>query len=164
MHKVFVEFTRPKDKMFPVFSWAIRLFEKTKYSHVRLRWDSVTGEQLIYEASGSSVKLIGRYANAKHPVDVVHSYEFSLTREQYRKMIGLFRYAGADYGVWQILGIAIAKLCGLKKNPFASGKYSQVCSELVGYFFTEALGMNIGQDLDTATPRDLKEYCDKLKA
>lgn len=157
MHVVYVEFTRPK-KWFAPFSWAIRAVEGTSYSHVRLQWKSTSGEQLIYEASGSSVKLIGRYANAKHPAKVVHSYPFELTPEQYRKMISLFRYADVSYGVWQVLGILMVKMGLCKDNPFSKGKYQQVCSELVGHFLQEVLGWELGADLDTATPRDLKEY------
>lgn len=163
MHKVYIEFTSPR-KWFQPFAWVVRQFERTPYSHVRLRWTSTTGEELIYEASGSSVKLIGRYAQPLFPVKIHHAYEFNLTREQYRKMIALFRYSSVSYGVWQVLGIALAKLFKLKKNPLARGKYTQVCSELVGRFLVDVLGELVGTDLDTATPRDLKEFLDNYPA
>lgn len=161
MYKVVIEFTSPK-KWFQPFACVIRCIERTRYSHVRLRWQSTTGEELVYEASGSSVKLIGRYAEPLYPVNVHHSYEFALDRQQYRKLISMFKYAGVQYGILQIVGIGLARLFGLRKNPFADGQYTQVCSELVGRFLTDVLGKDIRKDLDLVGPRGIKEFLDSL--
>jgi hypothetical protein len=160
-HTVYVEFTKP-DKWFKPFAWAIQWFEGTDYSHVRLRWHSTSGEELIYEASGSSVKLIGRYAKHLHPAVSIKSYKFDLTPEQYRKMIGLFRFAGVEYGIWQVLGIAVARWLCLKKNPFSLGRYAQVCSELVAVFLEDVLNLDVGEDLDLVGPRQLQEFLERL--
>lgn len=158
---VHIEFTSPKGKLFPFFSWAIRAFECTKYSHVRIKWVNSVGKTLIYEASGSHVKLIGTYAAEQNPVHVHYTHSFDLTNEQYRKLIGLFDYANVDYGVWQIFGIAFARMFGLKKNPFSSGKSSMVCSELVALFLNDVLGMDIPQEeFDLIGPRGIKKLLD----
>lgn len=160
MHRVYIEFTSPK-KWFKPFSWAIRLFQGTPYSHVRLRWISTTGEELIYEASGSAVKLIGRYAQDKYAVKVHHSYHVNLDRPQYKRLIGLFRYASVDYGQWQALGIPLADVFCLKKNPLSKGQRKQVCSELVGYFIQEVLQIKVPKDFDLLIPKDIKEFLDR---
>lgn len=161
-YQVYVEFTSPK-KWFQPFAWAIRLFERTKYSHVRLRWTSTTGEELIYEASGSSVKLIGQKAQPLFPVNVVYSYKFTLNRLQYRELIRLFRFASVQYGVLQILGIAVARWLRLEKNPFSTGRHEQVCSELIAIFLKEVLGAPIKDELDLVGPRGIKEFLDTVK-
>lgn len=163
MREVTIEFTRPKGKLFPLFSWAIRAIERTPYSHVRLTWLSTSGEPLIYEASGASVKLIGRYAADKHEVEVVESYTFYLDSHQYKRLIGLFRFAGVRYGVFQILGIGLAKWFKLAKNPLSKGSRQQVCSELVAYFLQEVLGLPITpEEYDLLGPRGIKEKLDEL--
>ena len=92
---------------------------------MRIRWKNTAGIELIYEDSGRSVKLIGEYAQDKFSVETVESFGFELTKEQYRKLISLFRYSSVDYGLAQAAGIVIAKLFRLSKNPFARAKYVQ---------------------------------------
>jgi len=158
-YKVHIEFTSPR-KWFQPFAWMVRQFERTPYSHVRLRWFSTSGEELIYEASGSSVKLIGAYAKHNFPVRVLHRYTFELSAEQYRTMIALFRFAGVSYGVTQIIGIGLARVLGLKDNPLASGETTQVCSELVGFFIQDVLGYPVG-NLDLIGPKGIKDILDE---
>lgn len=155
MREVFVEFTRPKGKILPIYSWLIRAIEGTPYSHVRIRWESTSGVELIYEAGGSAVRLIGEQAQDKHPVEVVKHYRFRITKDQYRNLIKLFRFAGVKYSIIQALGIPVSKLLGLKKNPFAQGRKSQVCSELVGIFLKEVLQIQADIDLDLAGPKEI---------
>lgn len=155
MIPIYIEFTSPKNKILPIYSWLIRLVEKTPYSHVRLRWCSKAGEELIYEAGGSSVRVIGKEAQNKHPVKVIYSYCVWITDEQYKGLIRLFRYAGVDYGVKQVFGIALMRLFSLRRNPFADGRKSQVCAELVGLFFKEVLKYPLHLDLDSAGVKDI---------
>ena len=162
---VFIEFTKPVERILPVYSWLIRMIEGTEYSHVRIRWQNSIGINLIYEASGSSVKLIGDYATNKHPVEVVHSYKFSLNKEEYRKLISLFRFAGVDYGIKQVFGIALARLFKLKKNPLSQGRRSQVCSELVAMFLVEVLGIIYLPhiiNLDLVGPKQIQQLLEKM--
>lgn len=152
--KIFIEFTKPA-KGFCPFSWLIRKIQGTPYSHVRLRWFSRSGIELIYEASGSQVKLIGEKAQDLHKVKVTCSYEVSVSSEEYRNLIKLFRFASVSYGINQVFGIGAVALLGLKKNPFAKGRGSQVCSELVGLFMDEVKGWEIKYDLDMAGPLEI---------
>jgi hypothetical protein len=159
--RIYIEFTRPKG-FFPVISWLIRLFQKTEYSHVRLCWAGFRGQvPVIYEASGAGLKFIGPIGALRKPVHVVSRFPLDLTGEQYRELVRLcMSYAGIKYGHLQILGIALVCLFGLKKNPFADGKKSQVCSEIVGYLLADILGWKTGLDLDIAGPREIHEFLD----
>lgn len=158
---IYIEFTEPVGKKFPVYSWIIKATQKTKYSHVRLRWKSTSGVEIIYEASGRSVKVIGEEAQDHHKVSVIDSYEIEVSPEEYKKLIRLFRYASVDYGVLQAIGIGIATAFNLDKNPFSKGRKSQVCSELVGLFLEEVKNWSICYNLDLAGPKEIQVQLDK---
>lgn len=154
--KVYVDFTRP-DKPFQPLSWVIRKFQRTEYSHVRIRWTNTVGQQLIFEASGRKIKLIGEKALYLYPTKIVKNYKIELTKHEYRQLIKLFKYSSLDYGIIQLLGIPLVYVFNLKKNPFAKGKKSQVCSELIGIFFKEVKDWDFGLDLDTAGPKQIEK-------
>ena len=154
--KINIEFTRPKQDRFAFFSKLIRLFQKTKYSHVRLHWTNSTGRDVVYEASGSKIHFLGELAQPTKPVEVLHLFTVPLNNEEYRALIDLcMKYAGLKYGVWQSIGIGLSIFLKLKKNPFSDGYRSQVCSELVGRFLEEVLELPINIDLDIAGPKEI---------
>jgi len=92
----------------------------------------------------------------------IKSYKFDITPEQYRKMIGLFRFAEVQYGVLQVLGIAVACWLRLKKNPFSSRRYAQVCLELVAVFLQDVFNLDVGEDLNLVGPKQLQELLERL--
>jgi hypothetical protein len=158
-----IEFTQPVGKICPVFSYGIRAIQGTKYSHVRLRWVNSTGRDVVYEASGSSVKFVGTLAQEHHQVKVIKYYEIDLDREHYRGLIDLcMTYADVTYGVVQIIGMLIAYTFDMKKNPFSDGKYAQVCSELVGRFLEEVMGFDVKVNLDVAGPLQIDQCLEEL--
>lgn len=161
---VAIEFTRPKGGFKPL-SWLIRKISRSEFSHVRLRWMGVGQTvDVIYEASGTSLKFIGPIASKYKPVTIVDSYKFNLDMDSYTMTVLLcMNYAGIEYGKKQLLGMGIARVFRLKKNPFADGKKSQVCSEVVGYFLEKILGWDTGLDLDVAGPKEIRETIIKHK-
>ena len=161
-----VEFTRPSSGFKP-FSAGVRLIQGTPYSHVRLKWSNPYMEkrglpplEVVYEASGSAVKVIGEYGQPD--VKVLKTYRIQVNKEQYGKLIQLFRFANVDYGKLQILGILLVKIFGLKKNPLTKGRLSQVCSELVAVFFKEVLEWDFDVNLDIAGPKEIDRYLQKI--
>jgi hypothetical protein len=163
MRTVYIDFTSSR-KLFPFFSWAIQLFERTPYSHVRIHWRSSWFSWTTFEASGTEVKIIGAVGEKHHPVKVHHRYEVSLTDDEYKKLIGLLRYAGVSYGIKQAFGILLQRLFNLKKNPYADRKYSMICSELVAYFLMEVMNMTPFWEAESVGPRKIKEYMDAMPA
>lgn len=163
MRTLRIEFTQPVGKIFPIYSYAIRAVQGTEYSHVRLRWVNSTGRDLIYEAGGSSVHFIGTLAQKQHKVKIVKYYEIDLNREEYRELIDTcMEYAGLKYGILQILGIGIALACNRKTNPFADGKYTMVCSELVGRVLLEIKKFEVNMNLDIAGPLEIDQCLENL--
>jgi len=161
-YKVYIGFSKPKGKIFPIFSWLIRLFERTEYSHVFVRFLTKDIGDIIYQASGSQVNFMGgKYFIQK--ATVVDEFEFEVSESTRKKM---FRWAikesGAPYGIKQIFGIALVKIFRLKKNPFASDQKTWVCSELAGFILEEYLGTDIGVDLNIAGPRIIYERLKQL--
>ena len=157
MTDLFIEFTRPSGAK-PI-SWAIRMIQGTPYSHVRFRWINSMGVEIIYEASGSRVKFIGPLAASSMKVDTVASVGYTLDRTQYRKLVEVcMTYAGVTYGTLQLIGIGLAQLFHLKKNPLSRGTKQQVCSELVGRVMEEVLGQKIPLDWDMAGPKEIYNW------
>lgn len=152
-----IEFTRPK--RFRLFSWMVRQIQKTEYSHVRLSWLGAGGSvPVIYEASGSNIKFIGPEAQQYHPVEIIKTYKVNIGRDDYRKLVQLcMTFAGVRYGVKQVIGMALVRVFALDKNPFADGRKSQVCSEVVGHFIENILGHKVGVSLDIAGPKEIDE-------
>lgn len=156
-----IEFTRSSKKFAP-FSWLIRLVQGVPYSHVRLRWISGSGEELIYEAGGFSVRLIGKLAQPLHPVLILESFEIEVSDSEYKNLIKLFRFAGVSYSIKQIVGIAIAIAFKLKRNILTQGRLGQVCSELVGLALKEVKQWNVNYNLDVAGPKEIYEFLTSL--
>lgn len=162
MRVITIGFSRPKNQFLPVFSWAIRAFEKTPYSHVYLSWRSVAGPEVVYEAGGSRVRFMNRKIFDKI-AHTTHSFTFLIDAAAYKKLMRfVMTNVGIRYGVRQILGIALSRIMGWKNNPFADGKKSQVCSETVAYFLRDVLGYDINFNPETAGPREIFEYLVKI--
>lgn len=159
MIPIYIEFTKPNKKFAPL-SYIIRKVENTTYSHVRIRWTSFSGGELIFEAAGTNVRLLGQHAKPK--TSVVKSYQIMAKKEDYKKLISLFKYAGVSYGFLQLIGFSLTYLPFFDKNPFSDGRYTQVCSELVAILL-ELLGYEVGEDLDQAKPKHIElaliKYC-----
>lgn len=164
MHSVdiYVEFTGPGPKLrYPVFSWLVSLVERTKYSHVLLRFKCpYSGQTLRYEASGTQTNFRGELSS-KDRYTVYESFKFTITLDEYEKLISFcYLNSGISYGYAQILGIALNRLLPnfITTNLLSSGKKAYVCSELVTYFFKDVLKYHISLDPDLAGPRDIKDY------
>lgn len=165
--KIIIGFSKPKNKIFPIFSWAIRAVERTEYSHVYTKWHSLgAGVDIYYQASGSSVHFSCKEVAESH-LNPVHEYEVYISKESYKKLLKFcMSNAGKDYGVKQVFGIVYSKIMSaikgeIIKNPFADGRRSQVCSELIGAMIEDVLDYKTNLDLDIAGPRAIKELLDE---
>lgn len=151
---IIIGFSKPKKKLFPFFSWAIRLFDQTPYSHVYVRWTTKVGVDIVYQASHTSVHFMSKKLFDEQ-VHVISEYEIQITDDKYDDLI---RYcltnAGMQYGVMQIVGIAIAYLFKMPKNPLNKG---YVCSELVGSILSQLGAIKPEKDLNLLTPKDIEQ-------
>lgn len=155
---IHIQLTRPKGFKLAVLSWLVRLFQGTPYSHCLLRWQNRHGLDVVYESSGTCVKFLGPRA-AKDRYKIMKSYEVSLTKDEYQRFIDFcITYAGLDYGLRQVFGVALVYIFKLRKNPFADGTRSWACSEVIGRFFEDVKNESINLDLDVAGPREIDQY------
>lgn len=161
--KIYIGFSKPKKHLFPIFSWLIRMFQKTPYSHVYIRWYSRHAQaHICYEASGNEVKFLGKKV-FDNRIQIIHEYEINITKSQYKKLLHFcMSNAGIKYGILQVFGILLVTLFRLKKNPFSDDRKSWVCSELVGNALEEVLDKETGLDLDIAGPKEIDNFLQNL--
>jgi hypothetical protein len=154
MKTVTIGFSRPKNKLFPIGSWLIRMYQGwTPYSHVYLEFYSESiNRPLIYEAVGTGTRFVGQKYWQKH-AEEVKSYTIEVKKCNYDQLI---QYCvdneGNSYGHLQNIGLFISNALGLKKNIFKSG-YN--CSEEIGKILILE-GYKIDKDLNLLTPRDIE--------
>lgn len=163
MYTLRIGFSKPK-RWFTPLSWIIRLVECTSYSHVFLRWENSQQVDIVYEASGARVRFINGEI-FDELAETKYQFEYEMNREQYRKLIRFcMENVGTEYGVMQIIGIALVRIGIWKKNHWGEGKSAQVCSETVAYAIREVLGKEIGFDVDTAGPRKIYNFLKSEKS
>jgi len=157
-----IGFSRPKKRILPIYSWAIRAIYRTSYSHVYIRWTTPRiKEDVVYQASGTKINLMAGSIFDKNNY-VTSVYEVDITSETYRNLLKYcLQNAGVDYGSLQAVGIGIQHVFNLKKNPFSNGSRAQVCSELVGRILEQFLGTDFSFQFDDLSPRDIKETLER---
>lgn len=168
MRTIKLGFSRPSKeyKKFPIFSWIIRLFEWTPYSHIYAEFKSESlSRRLVYEASGLSVKFLGGKLFDTR-VEKIYEYDLEITESEYKKTLQFaIDNAGKPYGILQIFGLGwviLGRWFGKRwKNPFSNGNQAYVCSELVIHLLPE-LRDKFGSDPDVVTPRDIWEYLEEI--
>jgi hypothetical protein len=99
---------------------------------------------------------------------ILREIEFDIEDKTYYDLLRFcVDEVGKPYGFKQILGIAwvlLFRCFGIKKkNPFAAGRGSYVCSELVASILIEFFGFRIMQDLDLITPKEVFELLTNLE-
>jgi uncharacterized protein YycO len=151
MEVITIGFSKSRKK-FPIGSWLIRLYQGTPYSHVYLKFYSESlNRTLVYEAVGSGVRFIGSKQWESH-AEEVKSYTINISKESKVKLLQFcVDNAGADYAYSQNLGIIVADIFNMKKNPFTKGLQ---CSETLGEILSLE-GYKLHKDANLLTPLDI---------
>lgn len=154
MRNITIGFSKSKKKL-AIGSMAIRLFEGTKFSHVYIKHNTRYEIPIIYQATGAGVNFVSMNSFNKHH-EIVDEFNIQVTDDNFdRYMKFALSNSGDEYSHMQILGIALAKIFRLDKNPFYESKYGYVCSELVFTALGEMGTIKIDKDSNLVTPRDL---------
>ncbi len=157
-----VGFSRPR-KFWAPFSWLIRLFDQTPYSHVYVRFYSSKYDRwLVYQASHTFVNFYGMPAFDEEAL-TIREFDIDVSDDARTKVIQFaIDNAGVQYDIKTVFGIAIVRIAAMfghtMTNPLGNGR-GYFCSELVGSILLE-LGLADGVDLSTLTPRGIYERLD----
>lgn len=165
MRTVSIGFSRPKSKFVP-FSWAIRKVLNTPFSHVEIKFKADSFDRvLIYQASGLAVNFMEetRFLEGH---EICAEFSIEISDETYIKTVQFaIDNSGVPYGISQIFGILYVKALALfgkrVKNPFANGSSNYVCSELVAEILKEIICLDVEDDLDTISPKEVFELLKK---
>lgn len=157
MSKVYVGFSYHKGS---ALSWMIKKVQGSAYSHVYIRRESKHGE-FIYQASGLAVNFTNADTFREKNV-TVEEYEFDLDELQHGKMMRFFiKYAGRPYD-WKVLfkiwAMIVARRIGWNLKFKSNGDSEFICSELGWLFCEEILGMDIPEEEDFISPKQLNPY------
>lgn len=151
MQQIVIGFSKSSKKL-AVLSWLIRLYQKTPYSHTYLRFYSETlNRTLVYEAVGSGLRFVGNWQWKKEAKEV-YSFTIDVKKCNYVSMLQYcVDHAGTDYGFMQNVGVLIARIFGMKSNPFRKGKN---CSEVIAEILIHE-GYTFDKPFDLITPKDI---------
>lgn len=157
MKTIAIGFSKPKNMLFPVISWGIRLYMRTPYSHAYMKFHSDSLDRdIVYESVGHGVRFVGSKFWNKH-AESVCEYQVQITDESYKRLMQFcIDNAGKEYSVWQNVGVVAADILNLKTNPFSTGIEETNCAEEVCRAL-ETVGYKFDKPLDLITPRDLCE-------
>jgi hypothetical protein len=161
MKKLRIGFSKPKDKLFPLFSWAIRLYEGTPYSHVYIRWETKWNTWLCYHAASLMIHFLGEASFARH-ITVVEEFEFEVDEEKFDKLMAFCtKYVGEDYALMEVVMIPFWDALSKQGKTFpslANGANKQYCAELVMRALGEMNGKELTQDADRVKLKYVYEF------
>lgn len=150
MKKIYIEFTTPKG--FNPFSFGVKFVQKTKYSHVRFRFDDT-----VFEAAQGSVHFTNEVEQRAKTL-IIESYEVKLTGQEYNRFLEVCNaFNGTPYGSFQIIGFLYANLFGLRKNPLGDKSKTQICSEIVYKVMNEVKGLKMSRNIDLIGPKEVNK-------
>jgi len=151
--KVVIYQCNPLNHPFPLFSWLIKYFQKTNYSHYAIRFDSV-----VMDATASSVRF-QTDSKFKKKYSVINQYEIE-TDYDFKSLISWgMMHINKGYGFFQIIGLLMIILKLRKTNPFGEDADRLICNELVMLLLRDIKGVKI-KDSDLY---DLNETNEILK-
>ena len=157
MKKIKVVLSKRRNKL-NLISLIIRLIEKTHFSHAAIVFENHTGRQLIYEASGLSVKFKTLKMFLKEN-EILAKYELEIEDDVAQNIIDIcLDHLGRPYSIKSLFGLLLVRLGITKTNKFADGNDSFVCSELVAYLLAEVSEDNSFRDnFDNVGLRELSQ-------
>lgn len=161
MKKLRIGFSKPKDKWLPIFSWAIRLYEGTPYSHVYIRWQTKWNTWLCYHAASVMIHFLGESSFAKH-LTIVEEFEFEITDSQFDRLMSFCtKYVGEDYALFEVLMIPVWDFLskrGQTVPTLANSTNKQYCAELVMRALAEMDGENLTFDADRVKLKQVYQF------
>ncbi len=160
MKTITLGFSKPKG--FKVFSFLIRKFEDTPYSHSYVIINSEYIERrYVFQASGTTVNYESLDNFLAH-ADPISEFEFEIDEEKYKEIL---RYcidnANKSYSLRSIVQIVWKRLFGSRLLR-GDNNAKFICSELA-YEVLKRITDVPAVNPDLVTPKELYEICVDLK-
>lgn len=157
MKTIVVGFSRHKSP-FAIFSRLIRLYAGTDYSHCYIKFKA---SQLISQASKGLVNFTHEDVFLSHNI-VTEEFHIPVTDLQFQQVAAYaIKTAGKEYSSLQILGILIADLLRLDRNPLDMSKDTFICSEYLGHIL-RLLGVKLDKHMSLLTPEDIYKELSRI--
>lgn len=159
MSTITIGFSKPASK-WAIFGRAIMLYNSTPYSHCYIKFSTSGGVDLISQASKGMVNFMSVPAFIGHNT-IVREFQLEVSAEQLLQIkVYCMQKAGLPYSVKQIIGILIADLFHLDKNPLDADKDTFICSEFLGEILS-ILNIHPPKDLSLLAPIDIYKELEK---
>jgi hydrogenase maturation protein HypF len=169
------------DEVFKLSNPTINSFEDIEIKTLYKAWKNGLNSPLtsscgrLFDAVASILGVIqicsyegesGLLLESLYDDNVLESYKFSIEEKEIEISDDVYNFIlqysidqlGIKYSIKQAVGIFVAKVFRLKKNPFHND--GQVCSELIGHILKEVLGYKIERDMELITPKEIYELLD----
>ena len=150
-----IGFSKPRGDL-ALFGKAIMLYNRSKFSHCYVRFETAFEVPMISQASKGMVNFMSIPAFEKNN-HIVEEFKIEVTPEQMTaiKMHSMHK-AGLPYSVKQIVGIVIADIFNLKTNPFDKSPDTLVCSEYLAQI-AGMLGVELDKDSSLISPKEMNK-------
>lgn len=133
---------KPKNHPFPLFSWLIRLIQKTDYSHYAIIPEH--DQNSVVDSRIDGVKVRDRKEFFEHYTVLKSWHVKSMHKSKWDAWLGV--HLGKKYSMWQNIGFALRFLGIVKSNPFGKGDRELVCSELIAVYLAAVYTLFIFSD------------------
>lgn len=145
--------TNKKSKTSAIIRWYL----KTKFSHTYLYFKLEEFDQYtVFQAVGEGgAQFISADTFLAHNT-VVSEFKIPLSEEQYKIVLNrCHELSGDSYGFLQNIGMVLARMFRLKKNPFRKHRN---CSEIIAECIIKIDSKAFKKDLNLITPKDIYTY------
>jgi hypothetical protein len=148
--EIVIGFSKPKSP-FSFFGHLIRLYSGEDYSHCYIKFRA---SKLISQASKGMVNFTHESVFLEHNT-IVKEFSVPVTVEQFKQIADYsILTAGRPYSILQVIGILVADILNLNRNPLDMDKSTFICSEYLGQILI-ILGLRITKHLSLLTPEDI---------
>lgn len=123
---------------FPIFSWLVKLFQGTDYSHFAIKYGDWVLDSTI---SGTVWTSLSEF---RKKYKLVKKWKFEIIRGKQNNVFEWSaKYSAKPYSLLQNLGVGLKWIGLLKTNPFGNNESHLNCSELVALWVRDYLKVKI---------------------
>lgn len=159
-----IGFSRPRS-FFKPFSWLIRLFEWSRFSHVYISsYSEKYKTELIYQASGVQLNFMSKKHFDSASI-IVEEFEFEVSGEDFDSYMNFaVKESGAPYSIKKVFEIGISKVIS-RPIDLVNDENIWVCSKLAGKVLKRFFNNEINEmEVLYSGPKDIYKICKKIKA